>query len=330
MAEHPRPDPLLRALEAPLRAVLHPLGFALEIETNDRRVLECAESSFGIFRRPEHPGAPLRVRLLLAPGASATPPWPAAAYRSWRDLFSVVCGPDNFLSADLARGEVMGYFSPAMLDDAEFFRWTFLDCVTYQFLLRHYLTPLHVAGVVREEQGLCLCAPAGMGKSSLAYACLRAGYGLLSDDVVWLLRAERRPQLRGNPSRLHFPVSARELFPELQRLPVSIRRDGQEFLALRTEESFSRQLVTQAAPGPVVFLERGSNLSPALESVSPEEAHGLLFDPLPQLEDEPLMMEHSRTIRRLVKEGTYRLRYATLAQALEQLDRIPLFERIPE
>lgn len=339
MREKAQWDPLLRSLEVTHRASFYPLGFRLDIETNDPRVLECAESSYGIFGKGHKAGvgfkpapanaqsqaAALRMRLVRAPEASAVPPWPAPAYRAWGDLFAIVCGPENFLTADLARREAMGFFSPAMLDDREFFRWTFLDCATYVLLVWHHFTPIHAACVVRDGRGICLCGPAGAGKTSLAYACLRAGYQLLGDDVVYLLRSEHQPLLRGNPSRLHFPVSARQLFPELEQIPPAIRRDGNQFLAVRTEQWRPGQSVTQAEAVAVVFLERGKPAS--LESVEAGVAHRLLFDALP-LDDEKTMAEHSRAIERLLQAGAYRLRYSTPEQALQHLNSLALLERV--
>ncbi len=343
MRDKAQGDPLLRSLELTHRASFYPLGFRLEIETNDPRVLECAESSYGIFGKGHEVGAgfkpapasapppavALRMRLVRAPEASAVPPWPAPAYRAWGDLFAIVCGPENFLTADLARREAVGFFSPAMLDDREFFRWTFLDCATYVLLVWHHFTPIHAACVVRDGRGICLCGPAGVGKTSLAYACLRAGYQLLADDAVYLLRCESQPQLRGNPSRLHFPVSARKLFPELNRLPVAIRRDGHEFLALRTEEGLAGTAVLQAEIGAVVFLERSPEpASPsALEMASPDEALGLLLE-APRIDNQQTREEHEQALHRLVRTGAYRLRYSTLEQALQHLNSLVLLERV--
>ncbi len=328
MSAHRHADPLLRRLEAPLRAVFYPFGFRLEIESNDRRVLECAESSFGIFRRDEFSVPPLRLRLMRAPDAAACPPWPAPAYRAWGDLFAVVCGPDNFLTADLDRRQAFGFFSPAMLEDREFFRWTFLDCATYTLLGRHHLTPIHAAGVAREGFGICLCGPAGAGKTSLAYCCARAGDALLADDVVHILRSGGAPQLRGNPSRLHFAVSARELFPELQDAPVTIRRDGGEFLALPAEQLLPGRVATQAEPGALVFLQRSAEpVEAALEPILPSEALKLLTANLPMVDEERTMAQHYAVLERLARDGAYRLRYSTLEEARRQLDLLPLPER---
>lgn len=326
MALHRHPDPLLQSIETPLRASFYPLGFRLDIETNDPRVLDCARSSFAAFKEEEFLAPALHMRLIRVPDGTSTPPWPAPSHRSWGDIFTVVSGPDNFLAANLPRREAMGFFSPALLDDTECFREPFLECPTYVLLVRHYVTPFHAACVVRDGAGICLCGPAGAGKSSLAYGCLRAGYQLLANDAVYLPRSETKPLLRGNPSRLTFPQSARELFPELDRAPVVTRRGGELFLSASMDSFFPGRAVTQAEVGAVVFLDRGA--APALKEVPPGEAHTLLFEEL-ALDDDQTMAAHDLALRRLVQKGAYRLSYTTLRQGLEQLDRLRLPERTP-
>lgn len=315
-------------MAAPFGAGFYPLGLRLEIATNDRRVLGCAESSFGVFPKAECAGQPLRLRFLRLESGAA-PPWPAAACRAWGGLFSVVCGPDNFVTADLARGTAMGFFSPAMLDDREFFRWTFLDCAVYMMLQRRGLTPVHGACVVREERGICLCGPAGAGKTSLAYCCARAGYRLLADDVLFLRRSPAGLRLRGNPARLHLPLDARQLFPEFSGMPAGVRHDGSEFLVLQTRDVLPGCAITQAEPGAVVVLARGA-ARPFLEEITAEEAHRLLFSTLPRMDDEPTMAAHQAAIRELVREGAYRLHYSSLDDAQRQLDALRLPQRISE
>src|ERR1035441_165789 len=98
---------------------------------------------------------------------------------------------------------------------------------------RHWATPLHAACVVRGGQGICLAGDSTAGKSTLAYFCAKSGYQVLSDNGVWLLNATDNRRLMGNPSRLRLRLPARDLFPELSRLPVSQRANGEEFLAVQ-------------------------------------------------------------------------------------------------
>src|SRR5688572_24324822 len=93
-------DPLLRRLDAPQRDTFHPLGFDLEIETNDERILQCASHSYGVFERLPSAAEPMRFRLVRDAASAEAPPWPLASYRAWGDLFTVVCGGGNFVVAD--------------------------------------------------------------------------------------------------------------------------------------------------------------------------------------------------------------------------------------
>ena len=333
-------DPLLRRLATPLRGVWHPLGFPLEIETNDARVLAHADSSFGIFR----PGAPqhtpiqskMRLKVLCDPDAAAGPPWPEHSYRASGDLFTVVSGPRNFLTCDLQRREATGFFSPAMLDERDHFCTDFLESFVYMTIQRHWATPIHAACVVRDGCGICLAGNSTSGKSTLAYFCAKSGYALMSDNSVWLRNARKsgggvrldgareNRNLMGNPSRLRMRVQARELFPELGALPPSRQANGEEFLAVPTEQMLAGRLVTEAKPGPFVFLDRRAG-PVALEPMSREEAHRrLLLDRNPAIDEPHVMRETDRVIGEAVGAGAYSMRYTNLGQALECLNQIPL------
>ncbi len=323
-------DPLLRLLATPLRMVCYPLGFPLEVETNDARVLAHAAASFGIFGEGAPQSPPLRFRALCDPGATAGPPWPRHSYRGSGDLFTVVSGPENFMVCDLGRREATAYFSAALLDERDYFCTDFLESFVYMTIQRHWATPLHAAGVVRDGLGICLAGNSTAGKSTLAYFCAKSGYQLLSDNGVWLLNAADNPGLLGNPSRLRLRLPARKLFPELGHLPVSHRANDNEFVAVPTEQILPGRLATHAEPGPIVFLDRRTAPTlTALERVSPEETHRRLFFGRNLAIDEPSVIEASeRTIRRAVRSGAYSMCYATLEQALECLNSIPLPERI--
>jgi hypothetical protein len=329
-------DPLLRRLAAPLRGVWHPLGFPLEIETNDARVLAHADSSFGIFRQVSRERAlqhtpiqsKMRLKVLCDPDAAAGPPWPEHSYRASGDLFTVVSGPLNFLACDLQRREATGFFSPAMLDERDHFCTDFLESFVYMTIQRHWATPIHAACVVRDGRGICLAGNSTSGKSTLAYFCAKSGYALLSDNSVWLRNARENRNLMGNPSRLRMRVQARELFPELGVLPPSRQANGEEFLAVPTEQMLAGRLVTEAKPGPLVFLDRRAG-PVALEPMSREEAHSRLFlDRNPAIDEPHVMRETERVIGEAVGAGAYSMRYTNLGQALECLNQIPL--TVPE
>ncbi len=324
-------DPLLRSLETPLRMRLFPLGFPLDIESNDPRVLDNAQSSFGVFTQSQNT-APLRMRIVCVPGANSTPPWPEHSFRGHRDWFTVVSGPENFLVADLERAEAQAFFSPALIEDRDYFCITFFEASVYMTLQRHWMTPFHAAAVERDGFGICLAGSSGAGKSTLAYACARAGFGLLSDNTVYLVNSDTHPALLGNPSRLTLRAAARALFPELHSMATSHREKGDEILAIRAQTRFPERLVTRAEPGPVIFLQRGElergGTDAALDEIPADEARDLLFQDRNPYVDEPhVLAESKRVIARTVRNGAYRMRYTTVEQAIECLKQIPLPQR---
>jgi len=323
----------LRRLGTPLRAVYHPLGFPLEVETNDARVLAHAAASFGVFREGRPQGPPMQMRVICDPHAKAQPPWPAHSFRASGDLFTLVGGPENFLICDLQRRQATAFLAPALLEDRDYFCTDFLESFVYMTIQRHWATPIHAACVVRDGQGICLAGNSTSGKSTLAYFCAKSGYALLSDNSVWLRNARENRNLLGNPSRLHLRVQARELFPELGGLPASRHANGQEFLAVPIAEMLPERLAIEAQPGPFVFLDRcAATAHPSLEPFSIEEAHRrLVADRNPNIDEPHVMRETERVIGEAVGAGAYSMRYATLQQALECLDQIPLIasERNP-
>jgi len=315
-------DPLLRGLGTPLRRVYYPLGFQLQVETNDARVLAHAAASFGIFREGAPQSPPMHMRVLCDPDATAGPPWPKHSFRASGDLFTVVGGPENFLICDLQRREATGFFSPAMLEDRDYFCTDFLETFAYMTIQRHWATPIHAACVVRDGHGICLAGNSTSGKSTLAYFCAKSGYALLSDNSVWLLNGRENRNLLGNPSRLYLRVQARDLFPELSQLPASRRASGEEFLAIPTEQMIPGHLATEAKPGPFVFLDRCEGPA-SFRRISTDEAHRRLFlDRNPAIDEPHVMRETERVIGEAICTGAYSMRYATLEQALACLDQL--------
>ncbi|GEM_PF-6185091 len=324
-------DPLLRSVETPLHATFHPHGFPLEIETNDSRLLAHAAASFGIFSPSATPYPPIRMRIVCDHEATAGPPWPKLAYRASRDTFLMVSGTENFLTCHAERREAAGFFSPSMLDDQVYFCTNFLESFVYMIIQRHWVAPFHAACVVRDGRGFCLAGNSGSGKSTLAYFCAKSGYRMLSDNLVWVLRSRENQKLLGNPSRLRLRVATRELFPELNGLPVS-EEGNERFFAIPTQEMLHGRLVTEAQLGPIVFLERQSGsgrskIEAGVERVSADEAHRRLWVDRNQHIDEPhVMREIEQTIADLVIRGAYNMRYTSLQEALDGLERVAQLE----
>ena len=61
----------------------------------------------------------------------------------------------------------IGFVTEAMVEDASFFKSTFLDCLFYVLAVHHDYTPVHCSGVVSEGRGVLICGISGTGKTTV-------------------------------------------------------------------------------------------------------------------------------------------------------------------
>jgi hypothetical protein len=159
--------------------------------------------------------------------------------------------------ADLERGEAFGFIAPEVAHDAPLFRTTFLEGLSLILLTtaRQFI-PLHAAAVVKGGVSLILHGRAGTGKSTLAYACVRRGYQLLSEDGL-LVKAPPEPmRLWGIPWWIHLLPDATRFFPELANERPKLQINGEWKFEIELESRFLHATTNGAAPGQVLFLER--------------------------------------------------------------------------
>lgn len=230
-----RPDPLQR--DVPLNHVLDVpvLGIPVRFATNDREVLSVVDESFGFIRGVTSADLPaptrLDVRITVHEGDEGpTDHAPIAARVPDRGRLLLMT-PSSTGMADVARGDAVAYVTPGLVADRQHFRYAMLEALTL-FLVTHFdRQPVHAAAVAREQGGLLLAGPSGVGKSSLAYAALRSGLRVLSDDAVYV---QRRPRLRvwGMPRFLHLIPASSTFFPELSDALPTARATGKLKLAV--------------------------------------------------------------------------------------------------
>jgi len=105
----------------------------------------------------------------------------------------------------------------------------------------HCLVALHAAAIIANDRCVLLAGVPGSGKSTLTAALLANGFGFCADDTALLTPPPIR--VRGVPSRLglkegSWPV-VRELWPELDSLPVHCRADGKRIRYLMPDDVMS-------------------------------------------------------------------------------------------
>ena len=179
-------DALLCDLDLPLRRTFYPLGFAVEIITNDPDVLDAADESFG-HRRLCRGSATLQVRIGISDGGSSKCP-PEPTRREYNHLYSLVADGENQALLDLRTCTSFVWLKKSALNNRLYFRYNFLEKVVYLLLGASVVTDIHAACISKNGKGILLCGDSGAGKSTLAYACatrrmdLYFGRHLLSDQ----------------------------------------------------------------------------------------------------------------------------------------------------
>jgi hypothetical protein len=312
-------DPLLQRLELAESATFYPLGFPLEIRSNSAVVIDAARESWElfpqIFDRP-----PARLRLIVSP-TTVPAVLGAPVLRAQQHLLSIVLDAANFALCDLRCGFGFACLSEDAIIDKDYLRWFFVEAMTYSILSTLHLTPLHAGCVARDGRGLLLCGVSAAGKSTLTYACARAGFAYVSDDVSSLVRGEPSCQVIGKPFQFRFRDTAPALFPELGAFMPKTAPNGKPSIEIRTHELAAIRTALTCEAECLVFLNRGGSGAPYLSPVEPDEARRRLQSDLPVLEPRA-WSEQRASLARLITKPAFELRYSDLDAAVVLLERL--------
>jgi hypothetical protein len=311
-------DPLLSVCELPLRATFFPLGFPLELTTNSYKVIEAAKKSWQFFTQ-SFDVPPVQLEIGVADEIGGPMPEPPT-FRSRGHLMSIISDAQNFSNCDFSRGFAYGWVTRRVAAESEFFRYNFLEPAALTLLGQRYLAPVHAALVVKDGCGVMLCGDSFAGKSTLAYACARAGWTFVTDDAVYLVREDPRCFGIGNPYSIRFRESAAALFEELSNRPPVIRPNGKVGFEICTQE-----LALDTAPGNqihhVVFLDRHT-LEPAHLFPFPKARAMHSWKQFVNHGEEQTKTEQIKSYERLLKARVWALNYSNLNKAVLRLDQL--------
>lgn len=249
-------DSLLSSMELPLHRTFYPLGFAVEIVTNEPDVLVAAHESFG-HRRLCRGSAALQIRIGISKGCGSKCP-PEPTRREYNHLYSLVADGDNQALLDLRTCANFVWLEKAALNNRLYFRYNFLEKVVYLLLGASVVTDIHAACVSKNGKGILLCGHSGAGKSTLAYACARAGWTYTSDDTCYLINDSKTPRVIGHSHRIRFRPEAKALFPELRNQEITPRMEGKPSIELRLADLPNPRISTapEANVHAIVYLNR--------------------------------------------------------------------------
>ena len=309
----------LEAPELTLRETFYPMGFPAELRTNSMEILEQAGKLWSIYEQ-RHDTRPIRIDVHVIEdsdtNASGECP-PAPVFRMMQPLLINMAGTDNVSVSDLEQCRTQIILARSTLQHANFLAYFFLMPAPLCHISSSYATPVHAACVALEGRGMLLCGDSGAGKSSLSYACARAGWTYVTDDATYLLHGGKNRLVTGNCHHVRFRPTAAELFPEIDGHAITPRAAGKPSIELPTA---SMPWITRAESARVdylIFLNRRTDSPPGLapyrRSVARNYMRQVLYGPPAAL------TAHYSTLERLLTAEIFELRYRDLDWAVDRL-----------
>ena len=322
---------LLSDMDLPLRRTYYPLGFGVEIVTNEPGVLKAAEEAFGHARLSRR-SALLQVFIGVSEDGSKArerecPPAPTR--RQSNHLYSMVANAENQALLDLNTLTNFVWINKAALTNGLYFRYNFLEKTVYLLLGSSVVTDLHAACVSKNGRGVLLCGDSGAGKSTLSYACARAGWIYTSDDTSYLINAAvggdlitHLPRVIGHAHRARFRPNATTLFPELEGRTLTERLEGKPSLEIPTSELPGLVTASEAAVNFVIYLKRSPAGTGTLVRLPEGTATRRMCSELYSAGE--VRARHEKILEVMSAVPTFELHYRDLGDAIDQLDRLVL------
>lgn len=325
LAFEPDPEMMLCDVELSFREVFFPLGFALEIRTNDPAVLRAARGRWKDMRRLyDVPGLLLNITVTREESQEC-PPAPTA--RGQHFLFSCIADVHNQMVCDLKTGFGFACLTQAAIRHNSYLYYYFLEGAALMMIVALYVTPVHAACVSRHGHGMLFCGESGAGKSTLAYACARAGWTYTTDDSSYLHRASHEPRVIGNSRQIRFRPSAHELFPELSSRGLTPRAEGKPSIEVPTAELPGIITSDEAMVHSIIVLNRQPSAVTELIPISRDAVFDTFSKNLNPIRE---MRElHAVALQELAAVDGYELRYNDLDAAIELLERLARAAPLP-
>jgi hypothetical protein len=313
------PDPLLLNEVFTHRATFCVLGFAVEIESNTAELLAAARESWGASILDTTTSA-VKVRLGVKQSDATECP-PAPSVRTHHHLLSMIADADNFLICDLRQSTAFGWVSTAALRNRKYLRYHFLEAAAMCLLSTSRVTPIHAACVSFADRGFLFCGPSGAGKTTLAYACARAGWTYTSDDASYLLwHASKQRIVRGNAHQVRFRPSAARLFPEIRERDLTPRAEGKPSIEIPTVELAGIITSADSQVHCILVLDRHESGCAELTPLAPEAVIPLFESSLYPFEE--IWQSQLNTVQQLLTAKMYTLHYSGLTEAIQRLQRL--------
>jgi hypothetical protein len=282
---------------------VQPFGTTVEITTDDERFVAAAHHAMSRYPAIAAMRGTFVIRATSVADAPADPAWPVTEMRQRDGLVQLSCGSGRMLvDLNAGRGEISLPRSLVAIDDAA---RLFVEGAMWTWLIgTGRVRAVHAGMVGNGRRTALLRGASGAGKSTITYACTRAGMLMASDDWVYSAATRSTNELHGYPWRLFLVADAATRFDELRGREL-VAHPGSDRWKLPVTPSPEQQLLS-ADPDVVVFLDPAPELS--LRSVGKAEARQRFWSSALPSERERL---GRRWINRLLDRPCYVLQRGT-------------------
>jgi hypothetical protein len=241
----------------------------------------------------------------------------------WRvalPLLINVADSSNYGVSDLDQGTTHITLARSTLRHRSYLRYFLLGPAPLCHMATRFTLPVHAACVARNGKGVLLCGDPGAGKTSLAYACARAGWTYITDDSSFLIRDGSDRLVTGNCNQVRFRPSAAELFPEVAKLPIAPHAPGKPSIEMSTNSLLQMSRAQTAQVDFLVFLNRRVHATPELVPYRKDVARSYVRQTLFG-SPESLAAQYAG-LERLLTADVLELRYQDLDWAVGRLETL--------
>jgi hypothetical protein len=200
------------------------------------------------------------------------PPIGQVVFSDAEDRLYIVYGDEVRVCCNPSRGHTEVSITASALKQLWLVSHPLFTLPFLELMKRRGRYSIHAAGLAIDGQGLLLPAGSGSGKSTLALALLRAGFGFLGDDTLFLADDDGRLRVCAFPDEIDATETTLALFSELHPLLDQPKAPGAPKRQIWAEAVYGIDFVRACRPSVLVFPKITATTKSVVEPMNKDEA----------------------------------------------------------